>query len=113
MGTFKSSKRIEQQTWLVQSKLLVNLLEERLPGNNWPPRLPENLPLQLEEGKNPIVIVPVLSPFVKLGVTKSQLNCLSASCPSNVLWEKSLKISKLISGFKVQPSALSRRPVRL
>jgi len=29
------------------------------------------------------------------------------------LWEKSLKISKLISGFKVQPSALFRRPVRL
>merc|ERR1711976_749793 len=99
----------EQQTWPVQSKLPVNLLEERPPGNNWPPRLPVNLPLQLEESRNPIVIVPVQSPFVKLGVTKSQLNCLSASCPFNVLLEKSLKISKLISGFKVQPSALFRR----
>merc|ERR1712076_66133 len=48
MGTFKSSKgecSISDSTWPVQSKLLVNLPEERLPGNNWPPRLPVNLPL--------------------------------------------------------------------
>merc|ERR1712086_311709 len=71
----------EEQTWPVQSKLPVNLPEERLLGNNWLPRLPGSLPPQLEESRNPIVIVPVPLLFVKLGVTKSQLNCLSASCP--------------------------------
>ena len=43
----------------------------------------------------------------------SQLNCLSASCPSSVLWEKLLRTSKLISGFNRQPSEPSRRPARL
>merc|ERR1712184_3423 len=46
-------------------------------------------------------------------VTRNLPSFSSANCHSRGWSEKLLRTSKLISGFKVQPSALFRRPVKL
>merc|ERR1739847_84966 len=51
MGIQVVKSFIKTTPWPVQNKPLVNQLEERLLVNNWPLRLPVNLPHQLEVSK--------------------------------------------------------------
>merc|ERR1711953_288665 len=110
---FQNFHYCEFASWLVQSKPLGNPPEERLPGNNWPPKPLGNLPPHPEERRSPIVIVPVPWLFVRSVVTKNPLSSSSVNCPSSVSREKLLMVSKLISGSRALPLALCKRPARL
>ena len=101
--------------WLVPSKLLANLLVARRPVNSWRPSLPSRplVKLQWVSGlvllvlllkllyrlllvvwRNPIVLGPELSLFVKFVVTKSQRSCLFVNFLSNGLFVRLLRISR-------------------
>merc|ERR1712223_1266010 len=101
-----------KRKWPVPSRPLVSQLEERLPGSSWPPRPPGSPPPPLVESRSPTDTGPALWLSVRSGDTRSPPSCSSASCPSSVSWGRSPRISKLISGSSLPPSALSRRPAR-
>ena len=84
------------RAWLAQSKPLVNQLVEKLHENNSPQRQLVRALLPPVELRNRIVTGLVQSLFVRSVVTRNPPSCWSASCPSNVLCEKSLKISRRI-----------------
>ena len=91
------------RTWHVQSKLLVNQLEEKLHANSSPQRQLVRALQPPVESRNLIVTGLVQSLFVRSVVTRNPPSCLSESCPSSVLCEKSLKISR--------PICVSRAPL--
>ena len=84
-------------------------LEERPPGSNWLPRPPGSPPLPPEESRSPTGTGPELSPSVRSGDTRSPLSSWSGSCPSNVWWGKSPRISRPTWGSSLPPSWLSRK----
>ena len=98
--------------WLVQSRLPVNQLEERLPANNWPPRLLVRVPQPLAVSRSLTVIGLVLLPSVRSVVTRNRLSSSFASSLSRDWSVKLLKISRLISDSRVLLWLLSRRPVK-
>merc|ERR1712112_504683 len=81
--------------WQGPSKLQGSQLEAKLPGNNWPPRLPESLPRPPEVLRSPTVTDPAQLLFERSGGTRSLLNCSSASCRSSALCVRLLKTSRL------------------
>merc|ERR1712123_548415 len=50
---YSNSEQTNLEKWPVPSRPLVSLLEEKLQGSSWPPRLPGSQPLQLEESRSP------------------------------------------------------------
>merc|ERR1711937_1115574 len=104
-------KRTDQE-WLVPSKLLVNLPEEKLLESSLLPRLPVNLHLQLEVSRSLIVTAQVQSLSVRSAVTKNQLSFSSENSPSNDLFVRSLRTSKPISAFSLPQLALFRKLLR-
>ena len=60
--------------WPVPSRPLVNPPEERLPANNWPPRLPVRAPRPPVESRSPTGTVPVQWLSVRSGVTRNPLS---------------------------------------
>jgi hypothetical protein len=68
------SQSFSRSTWPVLSKPLVNPQVARRLANSWPPKPLARVPRPLEESRNPIVIVPVPSLFMKFVVTKSRLS---------------------------------------
>ena len=101
------------KTWLVQSKLLANQPVEKLHENSSPQRQHVRARLPLEESRNPIVTGLVQSLFVRSVVTRNRPSCWSASCPSSVLCEKSLRILRPICDSRVLLWWLFKRPARL
>ena len=90
-------------TWLVQSKLLVNQLVEKLHENSSLQRPLVRARLPPVESRNLIVTGLEQSLFVRSVVIKNLPSCWSASCLSSVLCEKSLRISR--------PTYVSRAPL--
>merc|ERR1712150_241333 len=99
--------------WLVQSRLLVNPLEVKLPGNSLPPKLPGRAPHPPEVRKSPIVTGPVLSLSVRSEDTRSLQSSSSGNSHSSVWSVKLLRTSRQICVSRVQLSELFRRPARL
>merc|ERR1712112_68860 len=81
--------------WQEPSKLPESQLEAKLPGNSWPPRLPESLPRPLEVLRSPTVTGPAQLLSERLEGTRSPLNCSSASYHSSALFVRLLKTSRL------------------
>merc|ERR1711976_511152 len=104
---------VNSQQWLVPSKLPENLLEERLLVSNWPPRLLARAPPPPEVSRSPIVIGLVLWPSVRSVATRSQLNCSSASCPSNVSSVRSPRTSRQTCGSNPLLLWLCKKLLRL
>merc|ERR1712029_629284 len=82
--TFYTSDHQHVTSWLVPNKQLGNLPEEKLQGNNWPPRLPGNQLHPLEESRNPTDTDQEPSPFVRSEDTKSPPSFSSENCRSSV-----------------------------
>ena len=127
-----------EQEWLVPSKLLVNLPEEKLLESSLLPRLVKlifrnklrflvefiryfkflifnlylrllvNLHPQLEVSRSLIVTVQELLLSVRSAVTKNRLSFSSENSPSNDLFVRSLRTSKPISAFSLPQLALFR-----
>merc|ERR1712241_904174 len=102
----------EKEKWPVPSRPLVSQLEERLPGSSWPPRLPGSPPPPPVESRSPTDTGPAPWLSVRSEDTRSPPSCSSASCPSSVSLGRLPRISKLISGSSLPPSALCRRLAR-
>merc|ERR1712242_686141 len=101
-----------KKKWPVPSRPLVSQLEERLPGSSWPPRPPGSPPPPPVESRSPTDTGPAPWLSVRSGDTRSPPSCSSASCPSSVSSGRLPRISKLISGSSLPPSALCRRLAR-
>ncbi|CAL8139018.1 unnamed protein product [Orchesella dallaii] len=99
--------------WLVLSKLLVSRLEGKLLVSNLQRRLLVRVPQRPEVSRSLIVTVPVLWLSEKSVVTRRALSSSSANCPSNVLFVKSLKISRPTCVSRAQPSWLSKKLPKL
>ena len=100
-------------TFYRQSKLLVNRLVEKLHANSSPQRQLVRALLLPVESRNLIVTGLVQSLFVRSVVTRNQPSCWSASCPSSVLCEKSLRISRPICVSRAPLWWLFKKLVRL
>lgn len=98
--------------WHVQSRLPVSPLEERLHESSWLPRRLGRVPRPPVASRSPIGTVPEPSLYVRSGVTRNPLSCLSVSCRSSVWCVKSHKISKPIFASNRLPLAPSRRPAK-
>merc|ERR1712123_565076 len=110
---YSNTEQTNLEKWPVPSRQLVSLLEERLQGSSWPPRLPGSQLLPPEESRSPTDTGQEQSLSVRSEDTRSLLSSSSGSCPSSVSREKLLRISRLILGSSLLPLVLSRRPVRL
>merc|ERR1712180_323455 len=82
------------ERWRVPSKLLVSLLEERLLGSSWPPRLQGSPHLLLEVSRNLIVTDLELWLSERSEDTRSLQNSSSASFHSNVWSVRLPRISR-------------------
>merc|ERR1711892_60924 len=109
---YSNTEQTNLEKWPVPSRQLVSLLEERLQGSSWPPRLPGSQLLPPEESRSPTDTGQEPSLSVRSEDTRSLPSSSSGSCPSSVSREKLLRISRLILGSSLLPLVLSRRPVR-
>ena len=97
----------------IRNKLHENQPVEKLHENSSPQRqLVRALPPPVES-RNLIVTDLVQSPFVRSVVIRNPPSCWSASCPSSVLCEKSLKISRQICVSRARLWWLFKKLARL
>merc|ERR1712137_1055530 len=98
--------------WPAPSRLPVSPLVARLPVSSSPPRplaSPPRLPV-VSRSLTATSLVPSLS--VRSVATRSRLSFSSASCPSSVLFVRSLRTSSPTSASRAPPSVRSRSPLR-
>merc|ERR1711892_1176714 len=107
-----NTEQTNLEKWPVPSRQLVSLLEERLQGSSWPPRLLGSQLLPPEESRSPTDTGQELLLSVRSEDTRSPQSSSSASCPSSAWSVRLLRISRLTSGSRVLLLGLCRRPAR-
>ena len=100
------------QTWLVQSRPLVNPPEERLQGSSLPPKLLARVPQQQEAWRSHTDTGQEQLHWEKSVVTRRAPNCWSENCPSSDWFVKSPRTSRLICDSRAQLLWLFRKLAR-